>query len=125
MDDDWGSEFLDGSIHSDTASVLSTPVGQKCLDAHSNYIGVEENGTMSCTFILRSWVPAAVRSPIRHMIPPMLVTYGSAAKKVRGGTDVKFRRAHPHLCVRNLVIAFLLRWYQGKRGHYFAGVSVQ
>lgn len=120
VDDDWGRGFVTGIIHSDVAAVLDTPEAARCVDSHSNYVAVDTSGNdVSNTFILSSWVPAW-RAAGTHG-SAALVTYGSAAAKVPAGKAVQFQRAHPHLCLRNLVIATVLRWWQGRNGIHFCG----
>lgn len=117
VDDDWGSDFLSGVIHSESASVLRSPVAAQCAETHSNYVAVDEQGKVSNTFILSSWVPAAQAA--RRSNHAKLVTYGKDAERVKAGTPVNFHRSHPHLCLRNLIIAHVMRWVQGRNGMFF------
>jgi hypothetical protein len=123
--DDDNTAFLRGKIHSD-ASVIPAAFRREVLARYANYveIGPPAPGTGGLpryenTFVLSSWYPAARRAEPRAAERlPMLVTYDLAPDKPLEGVlgEVDNVRAHPHLSVLNLALAFALRLVQGGAG---------
>ncbi|KAL6042701.1 putative NAD-binding protein [Balamuthia mandrillaris] len=116
--DDDDNSFMEGIIHSD-ASVLPTKHREELLANYANYIRME-GPRCENTFIVGSWVPSVQQYNDRF---PMLITYNSknpGAIRNPVGT-VSNLRAHPHLSTRNLALALLLRFIQGRNGVFYCG----
>ena len=125
VDDLEGSDFLDGVIHRSPAVALSAKA-KPFLSRVSNYVQVEENGNVSNTFVLSSWIPKVRSMNIDFSVDqPFLVSYGRSVLQQIGrnfSAPVKFRFAHPFLCVQNLLCAFLMRFvHSPKSGVVFCG----
>ena len=117
MDDD-NAAFLTGYIHSD-ATVIPRPFRQEVLASYANYIEIgpptASTGGLphyENTFVLSSWVPAAVAGePDPAHRRPMLVTYDLAPDKklddVLGQVDNS--RAHPPSVI-NLALHLSFGW---------------
>ena len=118
VDDMEGSDFLDGKIHRSLAPAIPSKV-RPYLSRISNYVFVNEQGQLSNTFVLSSWVPQVVGMNIDfNTEQPFLVSYGREVLLKIGRNfqeKVQFRFAHPMLCVTNLICSFLMRFVHDAR----------
>ncbi len=89
----------------------------RLVRGYANYIEVD-GARVENTFIVGSWVPAV--QPYAHR-PPMLITYNRPGPIAGVRATVDNTRAHPCMSVRNLALAVLLRWVQGRRRILYCG----
>lgn len=118
VDDQAGADFLDGVIH--RSAVPAVPLkARPFLSKMSNYVRVNKAGELSNTFVLSSWVPRVKALGIDFSKESLfLVSYGREVLEKIGSNfvaPVRFRYAHPFLCVTNLVCAFVMRFIHNPR----------
>lgn len=77
------------------------------------------NKNAEYTHILGSWSPAA-KAKGKHGAPMLMTQCVHPERQVEGvETTMSAPRAHPDLCVQNMLITQMLRLIQGRRGAYF------
>eukprot|EP01062_Namystynia_karyoxenos_P079927 TRINITY_DN8521_c0_g1_i1.p1 TRINITY_DN8521_c0_g1~~TRINITY_DN8521_c0_g1_i1.p1 ORF type:complete len:789 (+),score=293.33 TRINITY_DN8521_c0_g1_i1:94-2367(+) len=119
---DW-KDWLENPVHTDTNVVPGTPEQKEALMKHLSFIVDidQEHKNAEYSHILGSWSPSAVQKG-RHGAP-MFVTQCEHWHRPVDPAKIESRmsppRAHPDLCVQNVIITQLLKLIQGNRGAYF------
>jgi hypothetical protein len=121
---DW-KDWLENPVHQDTCVVPGTPEQKEALMKEMSFIvDVDANQKHAqYTHILGSWSPAA-RAAGEHGAP-MFVTQSVFPDKTIDESKIQMRtsapRAHPDLCMTNILVTQMMSLIQGKKGVYYAG----
>lgn len=119
---DW-KDWIENPVHTDTAVIPGTPEQKEALMKHLSFIvDVDtEKKHAEYTHILGSWSPSAVSQGEKGA--PMFVTQSVFPHRPLDESKIEWHtsapRAHPQLCMHNLLITQMLSLIQGRRGVYF------
>lgn len=119
--------FVKGCIHTDRGALpskLHTLFFDKNFTNYVRVIGDPRKGVLENTFVLGTWVPAALaaRPPGAKDYIDAYVTYNAApgnkcSDKQVGEVDNSW--AHPQFTLTNLALAFLMPLLQGRHNAYY------